>query len=79
MCAGFIGRGYVSEKQIQEALEVLAAGRTRITIAHRLSTILKAEQSLVLDRGRVQEIGTHGELLEKWGIYRKLYDLQFDV
>jgi len=69
----------VSEKQIQEALEVLAAGRTVIAIAHRLSTILKADQILVLDHGRVQEIGTHAELLEKSGIYRKLYDLQFHV
>jgi ATP-binding cassette, subfamily B, bacterial MsbA len=67
-----------SEKQIQRALERLAAGRTVIAIAHRLSTILSADQIVVMDQGRIKEIGTHAELLERSGHYRRLYDLQFN-
>jgi subfamily B ATP-binding cassette protein MsbA len=67
-----------SEQQIQRALERLAAGRTVIAIAHRLSTILSADQIVVMDQGRIKEVGTHGELLEKSGHYRRLYDLQFN-
>ena len=67
-----------SEKQIQKALEKLAAGRTVIAIAHRLSTILAADQIVVLDNGNIKEVGTHAELLEKSGYYRRLYDLQFN-
>jgi len=67
-----------SEKQIQRALERLAAGRTVIAIAHRLSTILSADQIVVMELGRIKEIGTHAELLEKSGYYRRLYDLQFN-
>jgi subfamily B ATP-binding cassette protein MsbA len=67
-----------SEKQIQLALEKLSAGRTVIAIAHRLSTILAADQIVVMDRGRIKEIGSHAELLEKSGHYRRLYDLQFN-
>ncbi|HME87988.1 MAG TPA: ABC transporter transmembrane domain-containing protein [Chthoniobacterales bacterium] len=67
-----------SEKQIQKALEKLAAGRTVIAIAHRLSTILSADQIVVLESGSIKEIGTHAELLEKSGYYRRLYDLQFN-
>ncbi len=66
-----------SEKQIQAALETLASGRTVIAIAHRLSTILKATQIVVMERGEIKEIGTHRELFEKSGYYRRLYDLQF--
>jgi ATP-binding cassette, subfamily B, bacterial MsbA len=67
-----------SEKQIQRALERLAAGRTVIAIAHRLSTILSADQIVVMDEGVIREIGTHAELLEKSGYYRRLYDIQFN-
>jgi subfamily B ATP-binding cassette protein MsbA len=67
-----------SEKQIQIALETLAAGRTVIAIAHRLSTILSADQIVVMDQGHIKEIGTHRELLEKSGYYRRLYDMQFN-
>jgi subfamily B ATP-binding cassette protein MsbA len=67
-----------SEKQIQKALEKLTAGRTVIAIAHRLSTVLSADQIVVMDCGRIKEIGTHSELLEKSGYYRRLYDHQFN-
>jgi len=67
-----------SEQQIQRALEKLTAGRTVIAIAHRLSTVLSADQIVVMDAGRIKEIGTHAELLEKSGYYRRLYDHQFN-
>ncbi len=67
-----------SEKQIQKALAELAAGRTVIAIAHRLSTVLSADQIIVMDGGRIKEIGTHAELLGKSGYYRRLYDHQFN-
>lgn len=67
-----------SEKQIQQALETLSEGRTVIAIAHRLSTILSADQIVVMDQGHIKEIGTHSELLDKSGYYRRLYDMQFN-
>jgi subfamily B ATP-binding cassette protein MsbA len=67
-----------SEMQIQKALAELATGRTVIAIAHRLSTVLSADQIIVMDGGRIKEIGTHAELLEKSGYYRRLYDHQFN-
>jgi subfamily B ATP-binding cassette protein MsbA len=68
-----------AEREIQAALDRLSEGRTVIAIAHRLSTVLKADQIVVMHLGEVQEIGTHRELLESSPIYRKLYDLQFNV
>ena len=67
-----------SEKQIQTALAELATGRTVVAIAHRLSTVLSVDQIVVMDGGRIKETGTHAELLEKSGYYRRLYDHQFN-
>jgi ATP-binding cassette subfamily B protein len=50
-----------------------------IAIAHRLSTVLKADQIVVMDQGHIREIGTHRELLDSSTVYRRLYDLQFNV
>ena len=67
----------ITENAIQEALEALMEGRTSIVIAHRLSTILKADRILVVENGVIAESGTHEELLERGGTYRKLYETQF--
>lgn len=66
-----------SERMVQEALERLSAGRTVLVIAHRLSTVVKANRIVVLEHGRIAEQGTHRELFERGGIYRRLCDLQF--
>ena len=68
----------ISEHAIQQALEQLMVGRTSIVIAHRLSTILKADRILVVKDGRIVEQGTHDELLALDGVYRELFDTQFD-
>jgi len=67
-----------SEQLIQQAIDKLISGRTAIVIAHRLSTIRKANQIMVMDQGRVVEIGTHDSLLETGGAYANLYHMQFE-
>ncbi|HLO84162.1 MAG TPA: ATP-binding cassette domain-containing protein [Nostocaceae cyanobacterium] len=67
----------VSERLVQEALDDLSSDRTTLVIAHRLSTVQKADQIAVLDQGRVVEVGTHNELLQKNGYYARLYSMQF--
>lgn len=65
-----------AEKQVQDALEILAKGRTTLVVAHRLSTIQKADKIIVLDKGHVVETGTHKELLSQKGLYARLSSLQ---
>lgn len=65
-----------TEQWIQEALETLMKGRTTIMVAHRLSTIQHADKIIVMHKGKIRESGTHQELLEQGGIYKKLYELQ---
>ncbi len=67
-----------SEKVVQAALDKLMLGRTSFVIAHRLSTILQADAIIVLDDGQVKERGTHEELLARGGLYKNLYDIQFN-
>ena len=67
-----------SERLVQAALERLMAGRTTLVIAHRLATVLKADRIVVMDRGRVVALGSHGELMQRGGLYARLAALQFD-
>lgn len=66
-----------SEAMVQQALSNLMRDRTTFVIAHRLSTIMNAHKIVVLEQGRVVEVGTHNELLQRGGLYQKLYEMQF--
>ena len=65
-----------SERMVQEALDYLMSNRSTISIAHRLSTVRKADEIIVMNEGRIVERGTHDELIEKNGYYKKLYEMQ---
>ncbi len=67
-----------SEQYVQAALANLMQGRTVFVIAHRLSTVRRATRIAVIERGQITEIGTHDELMRKSGMYRRLYDMQFN-
>lgn len=66
-----------SERFVQQAIGNLVRNRTTVVIAHRLSTVRRADTIVVMERGRITELGTHSELLAKGGQYRRLYELQF--
>ena len=66
-----------SEHLVQNAIGILMKNRTTLVIAHRLSTIINSDQIIVLDSGNVAEVGTHEELLNKDGVYKKLYEREF--
>ena len=66
-----------TEKKIQNALDILLQNRTSITIAHRLATVRKCDKIIVLNAGKVEEIGSHEQLLDNQGLYSKLYNLNY--
>jgi ATP-binding cassette, subfamily B, bacterial MsbA len=66
-----------SESLVQAALQNLMANRTVFVIAHRLSTVRRADRIVVLENGRISDIGSHEDLMNRLGTYRRLYDLQF--
>ena len=66
-----------SESLVQSALANLMAGRTVVVIAHRLSTVRRADRIVVLENGTIADIGSHEDLMKRFGTYRRLYDLQF--
>jgi len=68
-----------TEAAIRDALEELIPGRTTFIIAHRIQTVMRADTILVLDKGRIVQCGTHDELLEQPGTYRRIYELQSQI
>ena len=68
-----------TEREIQSALENLTRGRTTIVIAHRLSTLGRADRLVMIERGRVTEVGPHSQLLKQEGTYARMYRAQFEM
>jgi ABC-type multidrug transport system fused ATPase/permease subunit len=68
-----------SEILVQEAIERLMQNRTVFVIAHRLSTIRNADRIIVIDNGRIVQEGKHEELIHQDGLYKKLYEMQFNI